>query len=54
MNQVDSAVDIELAMQNLASRGMNEVLVEAGPTLIGKFLEKSMVDEMIIYLAPRL
>ena len=54
VNQIDSAVDIELAMQNLASRGINEVLVEAGPTLIGKFLEKSMVDEMIIYLAPRL
>lgn len=52
--EVDGVVDIVSAMQNLANRGINEVLVEAGPTLIGKFLEKSMVDEMIIYLAPHL
>jgi len=54
VEEVDGAVDIESAMQNLASRCINEVLVEAGSTLIGKFVEKSMVDEMIVYIAPHL
>ena len=52
--EVDDTVDLEFIMHNLANRGINEVLVEAGPTLIGKFLKKSMVDEMIIYIAPHI
>ncbi len=47
-------VNIEMVMRDLANRGVNEVLIESGPTLIGNFIESSMVDEMIIYLAPQL
>ena len=36
----------------LADRGCNEVLVEAGPTLAGAFIDAGLVDELVIYQAP--
>ena len=33
--------------------GMNEVLVESGPTLAGACIEAGVVDELILYLAPQ-
>jgi diaminohydroxyphosphoribosylaminopyrimidine deaminase/5-amino-6-(5-phosphoribosylamino)uracil reductase len=32
----------------------NEVLVEAGATLSGSFIEAGLVDELIVYIAPKL
>ncbi len=31
---------------------MNEVLIEAGPGLVGAFLESDLLDELILYQAP--
>ena len=41
-------------MRDLGSREINEVLVEAGATLVGGLLEQGLVDEMVLYLAPHL
>ncbi|WP_448546906.1 bifunctional diaminohydroxyphosphoribosylaminopyrimidine deaminase/5-amino-6-(5-phosphoribosylamino)uracil reductase RibD [Thalassotalea fusca] len=38
----------------LASRGLNELLVEAGNHLTGGFLEQKLVDELVLYQAPKL
>lgn len=38
----------------LAARGINDVLLEAGPTLTGAWLQAGVVDELVVYLAPRL
>lgn len=38
----------------LAARGINDVLLEAGPTLTGAWLRAGVVDELVVYLAPRL
>ncbi len=35
-------------------RQIHDVLVEAGPTLTGAFIEAGLVDELIVYLAPTL
>lgn len=40
--------------QELARRGCNEVLVEAGPTLNGALWQAGLIDELIVYLAPTL
>ncbi len=48
------AVDLESLMDQLALRGINEVLVETGPTLAGALLEAGKVDELILYMAPNL
>ncbi len=47
-------VDFIDVMSHLSERGVNEVLVEAGPTLIGGLMEDELVDEMIIYMAPHI
>jgi len=41
-------------LQQLAERQCNEVLVEAGATLSGEFIQQGLVDELVIYLAPKL
>ena len=41
-------------MRDLAQRGINEVLVEAGRKLNGALLEAGLVDELVLYLAPQL
>lgn len=47
-------VDLFAVMRELARRGSNEVLVEAGRTLNGALLRAGLVDELLLYLAPQL
>ena len=50
----DGKVDMSVVLQDLAQRGINEVLVEAGRTLNGALLKAGLVDELVLYLAPQL
>jgi diaminohydroxyphosphoribosylaminopyrimidine deaminase/5-amino-6-(5-phosphoribosylamino)uracil reductase len=45
-------LDPGVALQRLAERECNEVLVEAGARLAGSFIEAALVDELIVYIAP--
>jgi len=48
-------VDLEFVLDCLAARFQcNEVLLEAGPTLGGALLAAGLVDELVVYMAPRL
>jgi diaminohydroxyphosphoribosylaminopyrimidine deaminase/5-amino-6-(5-phosphoribosylamino)uracil reductase len=47
-------VDLAACMKDLAVRGCNEVLVEAGFKLNGALLQAALIDELVIYLAPQL
>jgi diaminohydroxyphosphoribosylaminopyrimidine deaminase/5-amino-6-(5-phosphoribosylamino)uracil reductase len=47
-------VDLAGMLGDLAKRGCNEVLVEAGSTLNGVLLRTGLVDELLLYLAPQL
>ncbi len=47
-------VELNTVLSHLAERQMNEVLVEAGPTLAGAFLGSNLWDELVLYLAPKL
>lgn len=47
-------VDLAAMLRDLAQRGCNEVLVEAGNTLNGALLRTGLVDELILYAAPQL
>lgn len=47
-------LDLEAALLALGRRQVNEVLVEAGPTLVGAFVAAALVDELILYQAPHL
>ena len=50
----DGRIDLHELVSELAQRGVNEVLVEAGPTLIGQFITEELVDRGVVYLAPKL
>ena len=41
-------------LQSLAEQDCNEILVEAGAGLIGAFAEQDLIDEYVIYVAPKL
>jgi len=44
-------VDLRKLLVALAARGVNEVLVEAGPRLAGAFAQLGLVDEFVIFIA---
>ncbi|HEX5787684.1 MAG TPA: bifunctional diaminohydroxyphosphoribosylaminopyrimidine deaminase/5-amino-6-(5-phosphoribosylamino)uracil reductase RibD [Woeseiaceae bacterium] len=50
--RADGRVDLAAVLADLAGRGINEVLVEGGPTLAGALLEACLVDELVLYQAP--
>lgn len=42
------------ALSELYERGIKHVLVEGGPTLASRFVQMDLVDEFVVYLAPKL
>jgi diaminohydroxyphosphoribosylaminopyrimidine deaminase/5-amino-6-(5-phosphoribosylamino)uracil reductase len=51
---VQGRIDLAACLQDLAARGCNEVLVEAGFTLNGALLQAGLIDELVLYMAPQL
>lgn len=47
-------VDLAAMLRDLASREINEVHVEAGEKLNGSLIREGLVDEFVLYLAPKL
>jgi diaminohydroxyphosphoribosylaminopyrimidine deaminase/5-amino-6-(5-phosphoribosylamino)uracil reductase len=52
--EVDGMIDLNALMSVLAKREINEILVEAGGLLNGALLKANLIDELIIYMAPKL
>jgi diaminohydroxyphosphoribosylaminopyrimidine deaminase / 5-amino-6-(5-phosphoribosylamino)uracil reductase len=50
----DGRPDLAAVLVLLGERGMNEIWVEAGPTLAGAFVRARLCDELIVYVAPAL
>ncbi|KTS71521.1 bifunctional diaminohydroxyphosphoribosylaminopyrimidine deaminase/5-amino-6-(5-phosphoribosylamino)uracil reductase RibD [Pantoea stewartii] len=50
----DSQLDLVALMMVLGQRQINSVWVEAGATLAGALLQAGLVDELIVYMAPKL
>ncbi|RYZ13184.1 MAG: bifunctional diaminohydroxyphosphoribosylaminopyrimidine deaminase/5-amino-6-(5-phosphoribosylamino)uracil reductase RibD [Comamonadaceae bacterium] len=50
----DGKVDLPALMRDLARREVNELHVEAGHQLNGSLMREGTVDELLLYLAPRL
>ncbi|MFP6681608.1 MAG: bifunctional diaminohydroxyphosphoribosylaminopyrimidine deaminase/5-amino-6-(5-phosphoribosylamino)uracil reductase RibD, partial [Gammaproteobacteria bacterium] len=49
-----AGLDLEVILQRLAAREVNEVLVEAGPAVVGAFVRDHLFDDLVIYLAPKI
>lgn len=53
-NGKNSSVDLVLLMMQLGKRNINSVWVESGAHFAGAPLELGLVDELIIYIAPKI
>ena len=47
-------VDLQAMLKDLARREINELHVEAGHRLNGSFIREGLVDELLLYIAPKL
>lgn len=47
-------IDLAQAMIDLGKRGINELHVEAGARLLGPMIQERLVDELLMYVAPKL
>lgn len=47
-------VDLASVMRHLSDMKINEVMLEAGPVLSGAMIQAGLIDELILYVAPRL
>lgn len=54
MANAQGRVDLTAMLADLARRGINELHVEAGGQLNGSLVREGLVDEYLIYLAPKL
>ncbi len=52
--EASGRMDLAAALRYLAQREVNQVLLEAGPVLTGAMLGAGLVDELVIYMAPKL
>ena len=51
----ENKIDLHTLLQYLArEKECNEVLIESGSTLAGAFIKAGLVDEIILYMAPKL
>jgi diaminohydroxyphosphoribosylaminopyrimidine deaminase/5-amino-6-(5-phosphoribosylamino)uracil reductase len=50
--EASGGLDLEAALAELARRDVNEVHVEAGPTLCGALFAQGLADELLLYVAP--
>lgn len=46
-------LDLRALLRELGARGINEIWVEAGRQLAGALVSQQLVDELILYLAPK-
>ncbi|MGD9591073.1 MAG: bifunctional diaminohydroxyphosphoribosylaminopyrimidine deaminase/5-amino-6-(5-phosphoribosylamino)uracil reductase RibD [Candidatus Berkiella sp.] len=52
--QKNGKVDLNALLQWLAEKEINDVLIEAGPTLVGALLQQGLIDELLLFVAPKL
>ena len=50
----NNKIDLKQLLTNINSLKYNDVLLEAGPSLITSFINEDLIDEFIIYIAPKM
>lgn len=54
VGETDHRCDLPETLTALGRRGIQQLLIEAGPTLLTEFLRQNLADELRIYIAPLL
>lgn len=50
----ETKLDLNAIVFELSKRGYNDILIESGARLAGAFIEQNLVDELILFQAPKL
>ncbi len=53
-SETQGRIDLHDLLSQLAALGFGEVMVEAGATLAGAFLQENLADEIVLYQAPKI
>ena len=48
----EEGVDLTAVLKALGDEGANEILIEAGPILVGALEQEGLIDQWLIYMAP--
>jgi diaminohydroxyphosphoribosylaminopyrimidine deaminase/5-amino-6-(5-phosphoribosylamino)uracil reductase len=54
MPAIQSRCDLRFLLDELTKRGIQQLLVEGGPTVLSSFLKEQLADEIVIYIAPKI
>jgi diaminohydroxyphosphoribosylaminopyrimidine deaminase/5-amino-6-(5-phosphoribosylamino)uracil reductase len=54
VEHAEGVLNVRQALSDLADREVNDLLVEAGPAVLGHLLSQRLVDELVIYQAPHI
>jgi len=46
--------NLHFLLDELSDRGISQLLVEGGPTVLTSFLKENLADEIIVYIAPKI
>ena len=46
--------NLHFLLASLSDRGISQLLVEGGPTVLTSFLKEDLADEIIVYIAPKI
>lgn len=47
-------LDLNAVLCDLGQRGINDVLIEGGAQLLGAMLQHNLIDDLVLYMAPKL
>ena len=50
----DNKINLKELLKKIHSLKFNDILLESGPTLITSFINEDLIDEFIIYIAPKM
>lgn len=50
----DGRVDLAAMLQDLATQGINDLLIEGGATVIGALFDQGLADRLMVFVAPKL
>ena len=53
-NNDDNKIDLKELLKKIHSLKVNDILLESGPTLMTSFINQDLIDEFIIYIAPKM
>ena len=53
-SDIQGQSNLYFVLDELSKRGITQLLIEGGPTVIASFLKQRLVDEVCIYIAPKI